>query len=172
MELKGGWAKYREQEGKRIEFTLASLGLPDFKIRLKNISLLTPIEMGELLRSANDLVQAFVGRVTEEYTAAEKAIKAAQVAGEMTETEAATALSNLETDIRFRIPVVLGGADLMILEWWNLTDPFTGEPLPLPTIEDPTPLNKLPSEVQKYIREQIAKVARGDEVVPKAKGSN
>ena len=43
-----------------------------------------------------------------------------------------------------------------IIRGWNVTSPFTGEPLPLPTLEDQTPLSFLPTRLVTWMVNEIA----------------
>ena len=59
----------------------------------------------------------------------------------------------------FNTQLMFSGMDIAIIEEWNLTDPVTGGPLPLPK-EDLTTFEKLPMEVLTHIRELLVQVVQ------------
>jgi len=54
---------------------------------------------------------------------------------------------------------------------WSLTDPETGEPLPVPTKKDPSPLDKLPSEFILLMFRWMGEDSKAAQLVPQETGT-
>lgn len=167
MTLQGPWLKYRESEAKQIKFTLEDIGLPDFWVRLKNQSVYTTIELREAWADIRKKHEAYIDEVTSRLEAKTKEVEAAIEAGEMTEEKGEEILF----DVEFMDPAILSFIDRYMIVAWNLTDPYTGEILPVPS-EHPQSLFQLPIEVQKFIKGQVDEALQSSVTVPKASGNS
>ena len=159
------WDKYRERNS--VEFDLGELGMPEFRVRIKNPSMYSPAELYNMQRQADRENWDRLKGMQAAIEAKEKELQTQLDAGEIDDLAVHEELSKLE----YMEPTTLTPGERMLIEWWNLTDTETNEPLELPD-KHPDVLFRLPIEVQGLIKKKLGEQVEEQMTVPKASESN
>ena len=153
------WDQYRESRTEKVD--LAEIGLDGFVMKVRDPGSLTPTEADALQKLTNvrlEEEQEFNNRIDalQKEAAALVAVDEDDEDSKVDEADQAradelVALANEMVDSQV--------VDLLphignLIEEWNITDPVTGEVLPLPK-DDPEGISVLPSEVSRWINMYI-----------------
>ena len=84
---------------------------------------------------------------------------------QLDETERAR-LNALLSNAAIQHHTAISGIDIEMIDEWNLTDPYTGDPLPVPK-DDFTVLDRLPVMVVMAIRTELARISEESVAPPK-----
>lgn len=175
------WKQYREEnEANFLRLTLEGLGLPEFYVKIRRLGSYAPEEVAKLQKSWTDKRLSFVTKKIQDLVNVDEA--ETNLSDEEREIRAALAVIDGEAPtsgaserqlaiLNYLIaegglsnlnPIV--GIDIELIYEWNLTNPNTDEPLPLPK-EDMGVLMCIPADILWHIKEQLIELQEA--IVPK-----
>lgn len=133
------WDHWREQNRERSRYrkTLEGIGLPEFWVDFWVPKEVTPAELADMEQRAAEKHRIWVQKCVEQAL-----LKLAVVAEPSLPSDTAAVVSQaLDANpaprpLRMQEVAILGVGSLIMIRDWNLTDPKTGEKLPLPSVDD------------------------------------
>lgn len=184
------WHHFRKNHPTSYETVdMEYIGLPGAWIRLRKMGTFTSHELRELddywlkrrTQYLYDKVEEEVGRFIGQQQAKPESLKdldntvdRLSALGidttQINDTERAR-LNAILSNASVQHHTAISGIDIEMIDAWNLTDPYTGDPLPIPK-EDFTVLDRLPVVVVMAIRAELARVSEVSVAPPKAPTEN
>lgn len=158
----GKWTDYLKGSNSKHVISLDEIGL-DFSITVRNMSVYTPVQVHDMINTANKIAIDRLQVKNEAYKVASEDLKEKVEAKEMTEDEMYLELDSLA----YSEPIGLTSIHHMLILEWNLTDPETEEVFEIPS-ENPDVLFRIPVGVQTYIRTKLdAYIDDPESIIPK-----
>lgn|SRR3990167_7881932 len=158
------WAGYEDAaSNKAFTYTLDEVGLPDFWIKVRNVSVYTPADLRQRFSEAQRQTATIIEKQNTEIEEFVKELDAKVAAGEMTPDARAAAI----VDKEYSPVLIIDVAEMWMILEWNITGRDSTKVLATPSIDEGSDFSNLPIGLQRFIKALLVDALRRSSEVPK-----